>query len=101
MDTGYSIDGGLIYGPDGYSGYGINNKNHIVGPRGDTRHWIYGSHIYSAKEGNTGFWLDENRIHGPVAKPPWEPKRGPRNSATPTFHVPRTPQQIRRQPRFP
>jgi hypothetical protein len=72
MDTGYWIRGGSIYGPCGYTGYRINRRKHIIGRKGDTRHWIYGDHIYSSLEGNTGYWIESDRIFGPASELPWE-----------------------------
>jgi hypothetical protein len=72
MDTGYYIKGLSIYGPAGYTGYRINRRKHIIGRKGDTRHWIYGDHIYSSLEGNTGYWIENDRICGPSSELPWE-----------------------------
>jgi hypothetical protein len=73
MDTGYYIKGLAIYGPAGYTGYRINRRKHIIGRKGDTRHWIYGEHIYSSLEGNTGYWIEDGgRICGPSSELPWE-----------------------------
>ena len=72
METGYWIEGGSIYGPFGYTGYRINRRMHIVGHKGDTRHWIYRDHIYSSFEGNTGYYIEEGRICGPSSELPWE-----------------------------
>jgi hypothetical protein len=72
MDTGYYFNGSSIYGPSGYTGYRINRRKHIIGHKGDTRHWIYGDHIYSSLEGNTGYWIEKDRICGPSSDLPWE-----------------------------
>ncbi len=97
MKTGYWIDDGRIYGPAGFTGYGINSNNRIVGRQGDTRHWVYRKHIYSSKAGNTGFWIDGKHIHGPKPQPPWEvrggsgstqgPRRGQRNAPDSGFPI--------------
>jgi hypothetical protein len=68
MDTGYYIKGLSIYGPAGYTGYRINRRKR----KGDTRHWIYGDHIYSSLEGNTGYWIEGDRICGPTSELPWQ-----------------------------
>ncbi len=65
------IEAGRIYGPAGFTGYVITNQHRIVGRRGDTRHWIYQSQIYARDVGNTGYRLEENKIHGPAPEPPW------------------------------
>ena len=75
MESGYYIELGRIYGPSGYTGYGINNSNRIVGARGDTRHWVYREYIYSAK-GNSGYWIKDKKILGPGPFLPWEQPKG-------------------------
>jgi hypothetical protein len=72
MQTDYWINAGRIYGPAGFTGYVIDNGHRIIGRRGYTRHWIYQHTIYASGTGNTGFQVHENRIHGPLAQPPWE-----------------------------
>jgi hypothetical protein len=72
MQTDYWISAGRIFGPGGFTGFYIDNGHKIIGRRGYTRHWIYQRTIYSKAEGNTGFRIEENRIHGPLPEPPWE-----------------------------
>lgn len=81
MYVGYWIDGGLIYGPEGYTGYYVENAQ-IFGRRGYTRLWIYRDHIYSSTAGNTGFWIENDRIHGPGRELPWAPHTAARGSRT-------------------
>jgi hypothetical protein len=71
MDTGYWVKNNSIYATSGYTGYRIDRRRQIVGPQGYTRHWIYRDQIYSAMEGNTGFYIDNGRIHGPSTDLPW------------------------------
>jgi hypothetical protein len=71
MDTGFWIRNSSIYGSTGYTGYRIDRRRQIVGPQGYTRHWIYRDTIYSAMEGNTGFYVNNGRIQGPSADLPW------------------------------
>lgn len=72
MDTGYWIRGGKIYNPGGFTGYVINPDCRIMGARGYTRHWLFQGHFYSQQVGNTGFRVEDARIHGPTDEPPWE-----------------------------
>lgn len=71
MDTGFWIKNSSIYSSTGYTGYRIDRRRHIVGPQGYTRHWIYQDQIYSAMDGNTGFYVDNGRIQGPSGDLPW------------------------------
>lgn len=81
MEIGYWIKDGLIYGPGGYTGLRIQN-NQIFGRAGYTRLWIHRHQIYSSTAGNTGFWIDNDRIHGPGRELPWMPQRTTRASGT-------------------
>ena len=70
MDLGYWINNKLIYGPEGYTGYWIDNDQ-IFSRSGYTRLWISKDHIYSSTAGNTGFWIEGQRIQGPGRELPW------------------------------
>lgn len=81
MYIGYWIDGGLIYGPEGYTGYYVESDQ-IFGRRGYTRLWIYKDQIHSSTVGNTGFWIENDRIYGPGPELPWVPQTTARTPDT-------------------
>jgi len=72
MDTGYYIQDGEIFGPKGSTRSWVEGNHVYSSPGGYTQCWIEeDGRIFSARGGDTGFSVREGRICGPCRRLPW------------------------------